>query len=566
MKPILFKVQELRLATTNYIKLDSSSSTSFRLEKQIEAKYDRIKRFRHKRIKLEETNAQLLVQHLKNFKSPHFHKTLDINITLTLVWSNRQQIFFILSQAIRRFSALRKLSLTIDFCLDLKMINFLLSKIKSQKHLVHLKIDLSKFYRISPTFLKNVIRLIRCQTNLENLNFALRKTPEQSFNDNLFPLFQAFQRLYNLKHFTFSYFESIQFKKFNQLDLPRKILSTLQNMSPSLTSLSLILKSNSFSHPFLAELPRVITSIKNLTRLDLSLADTENLNDAHFTSCLLEEFNNKHSPKIVSLNLNNTLNGASPKQIEALYLQTYKFLTTHPKIQQLNMKFTAPSFFNGIKLGNILVSLKSLKNLTLRLDNSNDLILLQEIGKFNWLTTLNIIIEYELDTQISGLLESLGNLTALQRLKLESKKSINEVYFQRQDFWSLVNSLTKLKLLRHVTLWLPLKPGNSFEVQIARQELDLITNYLTQAECLETFVLKGTWNALQRNELIALYKTFFINLQRVNNFEFHISRLNSPIINFSEIFMNLQYKYRHQLIKRQKRDSQFRLTIHDDDL
>ncbi len=563
IKPILWKVKELRLATSSYIKLDSSSSTSFKLDKRIETKYDRIKRFRHKRIKLEETNPQLLVQHLKNFKSAHFRKTLDINITLTLVWSNRQQIFFILSQAIRRFSALRKLGITIDFCLDLRMINFLLSKIKSQKHLVNLNIDLSKFYRISPAFLKNLIRLIRCQTNLESLNFALRKTPEQSFNDDLFPLFQAFQRLHYLKHLAFSYFESIQFKKFDQIDMPRKILSTLHKMS--LTSLALVLKSNSFSQQLLAELPRVITSIKSLTRLDLSIADTENLNDAHFTSCLLEELN-KRSSKITSINLNNTLNGAGPKTIEALYLQTFKFLTTHPKVQQLNMKFTAPSFFNGMKLASTLVSLKSLKSLTLRLDNSNDLILLQEIGKLTWLTSLNIIIEYELDTQISGLLESLGNLISLQHLKLESKKSINEMYFQRQDFWSLVNSLTKLKLLKSLTLWLPLKPGNSFEVQISRQELDLITNYLLQAEGLENFVLKGTWNALQKNELIALYKAFFINLQTVNNFEFHICRLNSPIINFSEIFLSLQYKYRNQLVKRQKKDSQFRLSIHDDDL
>jgi len=561
VKPIIYKYQELRLATNNYIKLDSSANT-FKLDKQIEFKYDRIKRFRHKRIKLEETNPQLLGQHLRNFKLQHFRKAFSININLSLVWSNRQQIFLVLCQAIKRFSFLRKLGITIDFCLDLKMINFLLSKLKSQKHLIQLSLDLSKFYRVSRSFLRNLTNLIRSQIHLENLNFALRKTPEQSFNENLAPLFQAFQLRKYLKRLAFAYFESIQFKKYNQIDLPRKILTAIQNLSSSLTSLSFTLKSNSFSQELLAELPRSISSIEGLTKLDLSLMDTENLVDTQFTSAMLEAFQ-KH-PAIASLSLNNTVSEANPKQLDMLYQQISKFLISHPKIQELNAKLVTPSFFGGIKLANSLVTLKDLNTLTLRLDNSNDLILLQEIGNLTWLTSLSVILEFELDTQISGLLESVGNLVNLKQLKIESKKSINQVYLQRHDFHSLINSLTKLQKLRDLTLWLPLKQDNSFQVQIANQELGLVTEFLTQAPCLETFIIKGTWNNLQRNDLIALYKTFFINLQRVKRFEFHICRLNSPGINFSQIFMNLQYKYRHQLTQRQKKDSQFFLVVSDD--
>ena len=281
-----------------------------------------------------------------------------------------------LAHYMKKLSLIRKFSITIDFCLDTLVLDYLLFRMRSLKHLKHLKVDLSKFYRITVPFIKSLSKVITSFHSLQALELNLAKTPEISFNDDLATIFLALNRLRSLETLNFKYWESIQIKKYNQPVAPAKILSFLETLN--LKNFSLSIKSNSLSDQLVSEIIKVITANRHLERLNLELMDVDNLLNANNANFVIENLMKNRSVHRISLD--NTLQEATSQQIESLFVSVSRFISTHLSIEELEMRIAIPSYSQGMKLAFLLTSLKRLKSLSLTLTASMGLIILQNLS------------------------------------------------------------------------------------------------------------------------------------------------------------------------------------------
>ena len=189
-----------------------------------------------------------------------------------------------------------------------------------------------------------------------------------------------------------------------------------------------------------------------------------------------------------------------------------------------------------------------------------DLIILQNLSQLACLEQLKIAIEFELDVQISGLLEAIGSLEKLKVLKLNSKKKISGMFFQKEDFQSLFTSLKKLKDLRNIELLLPIQEGT--KQNIGSQEMSLLKDFLRNVNSLEMCVIKTRWNLVTNEDIFSLLEVFFQKAWVNEHYEFYFGLRSFSTINFFTILKNLQIKHKKFLLDRQKRGPGYKLIIH----
>ena len=387
---------------------------------------------------------------------------------------------------LKRIIKIKKFSLEIIGCLNPKQIQKVLKVMQQAKHLVQVKFEFSKFFQVPIGFLRSLSIFLESSRKINHLNLCLRSTPGESFALFSECVLKHLGQLKNLKNLSLCYAEAIQRVSYNDkpslgalLSFPRKI-SHLRN-------LSLKIKSNSLSEEVVHKFIKSLLDITSLQGLSLDLMDTETFLDIESAAYVLDIVSKFRELKFLVLPI-SMKNSQKKDLAKVAFINTLrKYFQSHLSQELLDIPISSPTFSSSAQLLSLFPSLKNLKNLTLHISDSNDLMILSELNKLKALEEINIYVEDNIDATLTGFCETLSELHDLQVFRFVLSDKLHSTLLQQEDFLKLFASLKTISKLtsifiRHFQIMKCLK--------IRDQELDAIVTCIESLPNLNSFILQ----------------------------------------------------------------------------